>query len=170
MTDLLREPKEVLSELPDREVLLRRPKGRDVLFVDAAKEASFRDTFSTTVAALAVGLMEEASRTGIGQHLPTLLAWTTYLTPEERLEFLDELATNARSSFDLGDFSPVARVLRDWKTTARLYASDETRREALEPALEEPKAQTPLASIALEEPNIETHESRDVDEQATADV
>jgi hypothetical protein len=169
MTDLLREPKEVFAELPDREVLLHRPKGRDVLMVDAAREGYFRDTFSIAVAALAVGLMDDAARSGFGQRLPMLLPWTTHLTPDERLEFLDELATNARSAFDLGDFSVAARVLRDWKTTARLYATDETRREALEPVIEEPEAQTPLASIEAEGSSLESNDSHE-EESAVADV
>ena len=124
MTELLRDPKAVLDALPDRDVLLRRQGTADVLLVDAIRESTVRDTLAMVLDALAAGLAAVGARSSLADTLPTHLPWTKSLLPNDRLEFLDDLVATARGGCDLDDFGPTGRVLRDWKMTARILASE----------------------------------------------
>lgn len=123
LSTMLRESGKVLREAEERDVVLHRRNGSDMMLVARERELGIRDALATAARALQAALGEEALRTRLLERLSDELAWTRFLTDEGREEFLREFAGTVGGCVETGVFDPLAQTLREWKATAAVYAN-----------------------------------------------
>lgn len=130
-SDFLRHPNEVVAELEEHDVVLRRrnapalrlcPVDRDVARLDAF------EAFARMLRNLAVH-----SPTALGAALSDAYPWVRYLPRIERELFAQELTQELLAAVSVGVFEPVALFVDAWRATAEVYADPELFRRLSEP-------------------------------------
>jgi hypothetical protein len=125
-SELLRHSGEVARDAESVDVVLHRRDGPDLMLVEYKREEGLRETF-TAAASILSSMMQvfqehlEKSADGIGDSL----AWTTFLTERERLEFVREFVRGILAGAQAGTFTPAAQILREWRATAMVHADPE---------------------------------------------
>lgn len=76
-------------------------------------------------ARLIAGLVNTGNADALRQALPHALPWTTFLPTEDVDELLTELVTTTGGAAALGNLTPIARLLTQWRHSAEIYADPE---------------------------------------------
>lgn len=120
-SDFLRQPNEVVAELENHDVLLRRRGAPALRLTQADRE----DARAQTMLAAARMLRNLAvhSASAFESALEDGFPWVIYLPKRERAAFTAEVTRALVASADLRDFAPVVQLLREWRATAEVYAS-----------------------------------------------
>ncbi len=124
---LLRNSGAVLAEAQQRDVVLHRRDGEDLLLSPLARERGVRDSLGIAARVLKAVLAEGDTRSAVAVRVVDELPWTHFLPSDDRERFLDEFATTAAACVETETFEPLARLLRDWRATAEIYATPEMR-------------------------------------------
>lgn len=119
-SDFLRQPNEVVAELEEHDVLLRR-RGAPTLRLTRADREETRSE---------VGLALARMLRNFAVHNPTELAsavedafpWTGFLPDDDRAQFITELTQALVAAADLQIFAPVGQLVREWRASAEIHA------------------------------------------------
>lgn len=117
----LREPTNIDSLLQQGDVVLRRRDGEALRLSRDSKESDQRQALAA-VARLLAPVISSAARKTLEPSVGTQLPWTRFLPDEDRRLFLSEFLEQFEACADLGDFSPLGRLLAEWKNSANAYA------------------------------------------------
>ena len=122
-SEFLRQPKEVVADLADHDVLLRRRNAPDLYLSLAASDISR----AKTIECLARLLCKIAadSPEAVGEAIEAAFPWVEFLSPEERREFAEDLTRTILASASIESFEPVEQTLLEWQNTAEILSDPE---------------------------------------------
>ncbi len=122
-SEFLRQPKEVVADLADHDVLLRRRNAPDLYLSLAASDISR----AKTIECLARLLCKIAadSPEAVGEAIEAAFPWVEFLSPEERREFAEDLTRVILASASIESFEPVEQTLLEWQNTAEILSDPE---------------------------------------------
>lgn len=123
LSDFLRKSGDVLEEIDQHDVLLRRRDGHDVLLVRADREQTIRQTVELSLAMLARMARDHGGE--LTEVLTEGLPWIALLPAEDRREFSEEFINVARACASLGTFDRLGVLLAQWRNTAQVWSRPE---------------------------------------------
>ena len=119
-SDLLRDPKRVVRDLDDGDVLLRR-RGAPALRLSWADRDDDRTTAFDALARLLRNLAAHSSD-AMAEAALEAFPWLEFLPRDDREEFLVELPRTLLASAEIDNYSPVSQMLTEWRATAEVHA------------------------------------------------
>jgi hypothetical protein len=119
-SEFLRQPNDVVAELVDHDVVLRRRNAASLRLSDADRDEERAEAFDALARLLRNVWTHSPS--GVDVNLDEVFPWATFLPKRDRRQFADELTQSliAVSTFD--NYAPIGQLLREWKATAELHA------------------------------------------------
>lgn len=137
-SDFLRSSGSGLATVAERDLVLQRRDGPDLLVTEAGREAAARETLGALAGMLThlVGHGELADVVvgALGDAMP----WIKVLPDSEQKQFTAELVETARSASSLGDYEMLSILLSRWSNTAFVHANPALRARLLaEPDMDE---------------------------------
>lgn len=130
-SEFLRHPNDVVAELAARDVLLRR-RNAPTLHLSRADRQEDRSKAINALARLLCNLAAH-SRVVVDAAVGDAFAWTLFLPREDREVFVEELTRVLLGAAAVDSFSPVTRLIREWKATAEIHADPKLARRLSEP-------------------------------------
>ncbi len=130
-SEFLRHPNEVVAELEDHDVLLRRRNAPALRLSQAQRDDDRSEAFE----ALARLLRNLAVRSPIalGEAVDEVFAWLVFLPRAERKLFIEDLTRALVGSAAVENYAPVSQLLREWKATAEIHADPKLSRRLRKP-------------------------------------
>ena len=119
-SEFLRQPNDVVADLEDHDVVLRRRNAPALRLSDASRDDERAQAFDA-VARLLRNLLVH-SPAGLDAAVDDVFPWATLLPTSERTDFVDELGRTLVAASALDNYAPVAQLLREWHATAEVYA------------------------------------------------
>lgn len=119
-SEFLRQPNDVVAELADHDVLLRRRNAPSLRLSEADRDEERSEAFEA-LARLLRNMMVH-SPTGLEQTVADVFPWATFLPKRDRVAFVDELTMTLMAVAGMDNFAPVGQLLREWKATAEIHA------------------------------------------------
>jgi hypothetical protein len=123
LSDFLRRSGDVLREVEDHDVLLRRRDGADLMLVQADRETVIRDTVG-----LSSGFMSWFARMHgpeLVAGLPDVVPWLRFLPEGDREAFAQELVQTLEACISLQSYDQLGVLLSQWRKTAYLWSRPE---------------------------------------------
>lgn len=130
-SEFLRQPKDVVAELVEHDVLLRRRNAPALRLSQADRDDDRSEAFE----ALARLLRNLAvhSPAALDEAVDDVFAWLTFLPRADRKLFIEELTRTLVGAAAVENYSPVAQLLREWKATAEIHADPKLARRLRKP-------------------------------------
>lgn len=119
-TQFLRHPNDVIDQLGEGDVILRRRGEEDLRLSVASQVTAMSDGLAALGRLLVDALSDQTVLERIAARTP--LPWLRFLPEHEREVFFRELFECVEASGEVGTFAPVARLLDEWQATAAVYA------------------------------------------------
>ena len=119
-SEFLRQPNDVVAELADHDVLLRRRNAPSLRLSEADRDDERSEAFEALARLLRN--MVAHSPSGLEQTVADVFPWATFLPKRDRNAFIDELTTTLMAAAGLENYGPVGQLLRQWKATAEIHA------------------------------------------------
>jgi len=119
-SEFLRQPNDVVAELADHDVLLRRRSSPSLRLSEADRDDERSEAFEALARLLRN--MVAHSPSGLEQTVADVFPWATFLPKRDRTAFVDELTTTLMAVAGLDNYAPVGQLLREWKATAEIHA------------------------------------------------
>ena len=119
-SEFLRQPNEVVAELADHDVVLRRRNAPALRLSEAEREEE-RDEAFDALARLLRNLVVHRPA-GLESTIDEAFPWATFLPRQDRKLFIDELTQTLIAVSTIDNFAPVGQLLREWKATAEIHA------------------------------------------------
>lgn len=119
-SELLRQPKSVVKDLADGDVLLRR-RGAPALRLTRVDRDDQRAGAYAMVGRALRNLAVHAPA-ALGEALLDEFPWTSFLPPSDRKAFIDEFTRTVVAAAELDAFGPLAQVVEEWRATAEIHA------------------------------------------------
>ena len=122
-SEFLRQPKEVVADLAQHDVVLRRRNAPDLYLSLAASDISR----AKTIECLARLLCKIAadSPEAMDDAIEAAFPWVGFFSPGERREFAEDLTQTILASASVESFSLVDQVLMEWQNTAEILSDPE---------------------------------------------
>jgi len=120
LSDFLRKSGEVLREVDDHDVLLRRRDGADLMLVRADREEVVRETVGLSSSLL--GLFGRAHARELVQSLPEALPWLRFLPERDREAFGEQFLSVLEACVSLGSFDQLGVLMGRWRNTAYVWS------------------------------------------------
>lgn len=119
-SDLLRNPKDVTSDVETGDVLLRRRDAPDLRLTRADREAER----AAALSALARALRNLAvhSPKALGSALSDAFPWLEFLPDTDRKIFMDEFGRVVVAASELDNYAPMIQLIVEWRATAEIHA------------------------------------------------
>jgi hypothetical protein len=133
-SEFLRQPNDVVAELEDHDVVLRRRNAPALRLSDASRDDERARAFDAVARLLRNLLVHRPA--GLDAAVDDVFPWATLLPRSERTDFVDELGRTLVAASALDNYAPVAQLLREWRATAEVYADPRLARRlraAIEP-------------------------------------
>ena len=121
-SEFLRQPNEVVAELEEHDVVLRRRNAPPLRLSDASRDDERAQAFDALARLLRNLLVH--SPAGLGDAVDDVFPWATLLPKRDRTAFIDELGRTLVAASALDSYAPVAQLLR---SGARRQRSTPTR-------------------------------------------
>lgn len=119
-SEFLRQPNEVVAELEEHDVVLRRRNAPALRLSDASRDDERAEAFEA-VARLLRNLLTHRP-VGLADAVVDVFPWASLLPKRDRAEFVDELGRTLVAAASLDNHAPVAQLLREWRATAEIHA------------------------------------------------
>jgi hypothetical protein len=119
-SEFLRQPNNVVAELEEHDVVLRRRDAPPLRLSDATRDDARAEAFDTVARLLRNLLTHDPS--GLADALDDVFSWASLLPAREQSAFVDELGRTLVAASAIDNFAPVAQLLREWRTTAEIHA------------------------------------------------
>lgn len=116
---LLREPKSVVKDLDDGDVLLRRRGAPPLRLTRVDRDDHRAEAYATTGHTLRNLAMRAPD--ALGTALLDEFHWTSFLPETDRVAFVDEFTRTVVAAADLDYFSPLTAP-EEWRTTVEIHA------------------------------------------------
>jgi hypothetical protein len=116
----LRQPNEVVAELEEHDVVLRRRNAPSLRLSDASRDDERAQAFDALARLLRNLLVHRPA--GLGDAVDDAFPWSTLLPKRDRTAFIDELGRTLVAASALDNYAPVAQLLREWRATAEAHA------------------------------------------------
>lgn len=130
-SEFLRQPNDVVAELEDHDVLLRR-RNAPALRLSRAERDDDRSEAFEALARLLRNLAVH-SPTALDEAVDDVFAWLTFLPRADRKLFTEELTRTLVGAAAVENYAPVAQLLREWKATAKIHADPKLARRLRKP-------------------------------------
>ena len=131
LSEFMYRPDDVVAELADRDVLLRRRGAPALRLSNADRDRERSEAF--TASAKLLRSLAVHNPAALGEALGEAFAWVEFLPASDRELFAEELtrALLAAASGDVG--VSVAQLVHEWKATAEIHTDPELVRQLSEP-------------------------------------
>ncbi len=119
-SEFLRHPKDVVAELAEGDVLLRRRNAPTLRLSRADRE----EDRSEAISALTRLLRNLATHSPVALNaaVEDAFAWTWFLPQPDREVFVEELTRMLLGAAAVGSYYPVTQLISEWKATAEIHA------------------------------------------------
>jgi hypothetical protein len=119
-SELLREPKSVVRDLDDGDVLLRR-RGAPALRLSLVdRDVQRADAYAVVGRALRSLAVHVPG--ALGEALLEEFPWTAFLPKPAQAEFIDDFTRTVVAAAEVDNFAPLAQLIEEWQATAEIYA------------------------------------------------
>ena len=122
-SEFLRQPKDVVAELAQHDVVLRRRNAPDLYLSFAASDISRAKTIECLARLLCK--ISADSPEAMDDAIEAAFPWVEFLSIEERREFAGELTRTILASASIESFEPVEQTLLEWQNTAEILSDPE---------------------------------------------
>ena len=119
-SEFLRQPDEVVADLADHDVVLRRRNAPALRLSEAEREEERDEAFDALARLLRNLLIHRPA--GLESTIDEAFPWATFLPRQDRKLFIDELTRTLLAVSTIDNFAPVGQLLREWKATAEIHA------------------------------------------------
>lgn len=119
-SELLRQPNEVIAELADHDVVLRRRNAPALRLSQADRDEQRSEAFE--VLARLLRNLAAHQPDALDAAIDEVFPWVAFLTTADRELFVEELTTTLAAATAVENLSPVAQLLREWRNTAEIHA------------------------------------------------
>lgn len=131
-SEFLRQPNEVVAELVDHDVVLRRRNAPALRLSQADRDDDRSEAFEA-LARLLRNLAVHSPAANFEQAVLEAFGWSTFLPKRDRRAFVEELTMTLVGAAQVENFAPVAQLVREWKATAEIYADPSLARRLRRP-------------------------------------
>lgn len=119
-SDFLRQPNDVVAELADYDIVLRRRNAPALRLSEADRDDERDDAFEALARLLRHLLMRSPS--SVGFSVDEVFPWATFLPRQDHKTFIDELTQILVAVSTIDNYAPVGQLLAEWKATAEVHA------------------------------------------------
>ena len=119
-SEFLRQPNDVVAELADHDVVLRRRNAPALRLSEAVRDDERSEAFDALARLLRNLLVHSPS--DLTNVIDDVFPWATFLPKRDRKSFVDELTRTLVAVSQLDNFAPVGQLLREWRATAEIHA------------------------------------------------
>jgi hypothetical protein len=119
-SEFLRQPNEVVAELVEHDVVLRR-RGAPALRLSRADRDESRAMALIAVTKILRTLVDQMPAV-MSAAVTDVFPFATFLPEEDRKAFFKELTQTLAASADLDNFARVAQLIKEWRATANVHA------------------------------------------------
>jgi len=119
-SEFLSQPNDVVAELGDHDVVLRR-RNAPALRLSKADRDEERDEAFDALARLLRNLLVH-SPSSLDATVDQVFPWATFLPRQDRRAFIGELTQTLVAVSTIDNYAPVGQLLREWKATAEVHA------------------------------------------------
>jgi hypothetical protein len=130
-SEFLRQPNDIVAELAEHDVLLRRRNAPAVRLSPADRDEDRTEAFGA-LAQLLRTLAVHSPR-ALDEAIDDVFAWVVFLPKPDRKLFVDELTRTLVGAGAIQNYSPVAQLLREWRSTAEIHADPKLARRLRKP-------------------------------------
>ena len=130
-SDLLRHPNDVVAELAEHDVLLRRRNAPALRLIRADHHTDRTQALESTARLLRN--IAAHSPAALSEALLDAFAWAKFLPRDARDRFAQELIDTLLAAATVDVYAPVAQLVREWKSTAEIHADPELLRRLTGP-------------------------------------
>lgn len=125
-SEFLRQPNDVVAELAEHDVLLRRRNAPALRLSQADRDEDRSEAFE----ALARLLRNLAISVPVAldEVIDDAFGWVTFLPKTDRSHFVEELTQTLVGAGTVENYQPVTQLLREWKATAEVHSDPELAR------------------------------------------
>lgn len=119
-SDLLRQPNEVVKDLEDSDVVLRRRGAPALRLTRADRDVERASAFAMvgrTLRNLAVHRSD-----ALEQALLDEFPWTSFLPDADREAFMREFTRTVVAAAEVDNFAPLAQLVDEWRGTAEIHS------------------------------------------------
>ena len=122
-SEFLRRPNDVVAELAERDVLLRRRNAPAVRLSRADRHRDRSEAFEASARLLRnIAVNQPAA---LGAALGEVFAWVEFLPEQDRDHFAEELTRTLLAASSVALYASVAQLVHEWKATASIHADPE---------------------------------------------
>lgn len=119
-SEFLRQPNDVVAELDDHDVVLRRRNAPALRLSQADRDDERTEAFDALARLLRNVIAH--SPTGVGDAVDDVFPWATFLPKRDHAAFIDELTRTLVAVSTLDNYAPIAQLLHEWRATAEIHA------------------------------------------------
>ena len=119
-SDLLRSPKQVVSDLERGDVVLRRRDAPDLRLTLAGRDEDRSAAFAMVGRTLRN--LAAHSPDALAEAVSSEFAWTSFLPAADLEEFLNEFTRAIMAASEVDTFSAVGQLLHEWRATAAVHS------------------------------------------------
>ncbi|MBI4897414.1 MAG: hypothetical protein HY827_03500 [Actinobacteria bacterium] len=123
LSDFLRKSGDVLRDVDERAVLLRRRDGADLILLRADHESETRETIE--LSAQVLNWLSHSQPENFADALLEIFPWTTFLPEEDRSEFASDFIRTLRACVSIGTFDALQAEIAQWRNTAYVWSKPE---------------------------------------------
>jgi hypothetical protein len=130
-SELLRQPNDVVAELVEHDVVLRRRNAPALRLSRADRDDDRSEAFEALARLLRNLAVHKAAV--LDAAVDEVFGWATFLPEVDRKVFVEQLSRTLVGAADLETYSPVAQLMREWKATAEIHADPALARRLRKP-------------------------------------
>ena len=122
-SEFLRKPKEVVADLAQHDVVLRRRNAPDLYLSLAASDISRAKTIECLARLLCK--ISADSPEAMDDAIEAAFPWVEFLSPDGRREFAEDLTRTILASASVESFDRVELLIDSWQNTAEILSDPE---------------------------------------------
>ena len=130
-SEFLRHPREVVAELAEHDVVLRRRNAPALRLIRADRHSDRTQVLESTARLLRN--IAAHSPDALSEALLDAFAWAKFLPSSARDHFAEELTQTLLAAATVDVYAAVAQLVREWKATAEIHADPELLRQLTGP-------------------------------------
>jgi hypothetical protein len=119
-SEFLRQPNDVVAELVEHDVVLRRRNAPALRLSQADRDDDRSEAFEALARLLRNLAVHNPA--ALDTAVDEVFGWATFLPEADRKVFVEELTRTLVGAADVENYSPVAQLMREWKATAEIHA------------------------------------------------
>ena len=119
-SEFLRQPNDVVAELAEHDVVLRRRNAPALRLSQADRDDERSEAFEALARLLRNLAVHNPA--ALDTAVDEVFGWSTFLPKADRKLFVEELTRKLVGAADVENYAPVAQLLREWKATAEIHA------------------------------------------------